>query len=75
MTSFQIVSDLHIEYKNNEIPDPLTLITPTSEILILAGDIGSLYKIKQLQGFLEKLCIHFIWFQMIIIMNHYLCNL
>jgi predicted phosphodiesterase len=59
MTSFQIVSDLHIEYKNNEIPDPLTLITPTSEILILAGDIGSLYKIKQLQGFLEKLCIHF----------------
>jgi predicted phosphodiesterase len=59
MTKFQIVSDLHIEYRNNEIPDPLSLITPTSEILILAGDIGSLYKIKQLQGFLEQLCVHF----------------
>jgi predicted phosphodiesterase len=59
MTKFQIVSDLHIEYRNNEIPDPLSLITPSSEILILAGDIGSLYKIKQLQGFLEQLCVHF----------------
>jgi predicted phosphodiesterase len=59
MTDFQIVSDLHIEYKNNEIPDPLTLITPTSDILILAGDIGSLYKYDQLYGFLRKLCLHF----------------
>jgi predicted phosphodiesterase len=59
MTKFQIVSDLHIEYKNDEIPDPLTLITPSAEILILAGDIGSLYKYEQLKGFLEKLCIYF----------------
>lgn len=59
MTKFQIVSDLHIEYKNDEIPDPLTLITPSSEILILAGDIGSLYKYEQIEGFLKKLCIHF----------------
>ena len=59
MTDFQIVSDLHIEYKNNEIPDPLTLIKPKSDVLILAGDIGSLYKYQQLHGFLEKLCVHF----------------
>ena len=59
MTKFQIVSDLHIEYKNDEIPDPLTLITPSAEILILAGDIGSLYKYEQLKVFLEKLCVYF----------------
>ena len=28
-------------------------------MLILAGDIGSLYKYDQLKGFLEKLCVHF----------------
>ena len=38
MTNFQIVSDLHIEYNTNEVPDPLTLITPSADILILAGD-------------------------------------
>jgi predicted phosphodiesterase len=59
MTKFQIVSDLHIEYKNDEIPDPLTLITPSADILILAGDIGSLYKFEQLNGFLKKLCVYF----------------
>lgn len=57
--NIQIVSDLHIEYKNNDIPDPLKYINPVSKILILAGDIGSLYKIDQLKGFLKKLCIHF----------------
>jgi len=55
-THIQLVSDLHIEYQNDEIPDPLDYITPTSKILILAGDIGSLYKISQLEGFLTKLC-------------------
>lgn len=57
--SFQIVSDLHIEYKNNNIPNPLNYIKPVSQILVLAGDIGSLYKFEQLRGFLKKLCIHF----------------
>ena len=57
--NLQIVSDLHIEYKNDDIPDPLDYITPTADILILAGDIGSLYKIKQLTGFLQILCKHF----------------
>jgi len=56
---FQIASDLHIEYRNDEIPDPLTYITPSAPILVLAGDIGSLYKIDQLKGFLNLLCPHF----------------
>ena len=56
MTSLQIVSDLHIEFKNNDVPNPLDLITPTADVLILAGDIGSFYKIDQLRAFLEKLC-------------------
>ncbi len=55
-TDIQLVSDLHIEYQNDNIPDPLDYITPTAKTLILAGDIGSLYKIKQLEGFLMKLC-------------------
>lgn len=56
MLELQIASDLHIEYKNNDVPDPLDYITPSADILILAGDIGSLYKIEQLEGFLVKLC-------------------
>ena len=59
MVAFQIASDLHIEYKNNDVPDPLTLITPVAEYLILAGDIGSFYKINQLKKFLTELCKHF----------------
>jgi predicted phosphohydrolase len=55
-TTFQIVSDLHIEYKNNQIHNPLDYITPCADILILAGDIGSLYKINQLNTFLESVC-------------------
>ena len=57
--SLQIVSDLHIEYKNNSIPNPLDYVKPVSKILVLAGDIGSLYKFEQLRGFLKKLCVHF----------------
>ena len=60
MVTFQIASDLHIEYKNNDVPDPLTFITPISDYLILAGDIGSFYKINQLKKFLSELCKHFI---------------
>jgi len=57
--NIQIVSDLHIEYKNDLVPDPLDFITPSADILILAGDIGSLYKLNQLSTFLKKLCSHF----------------
>ena len=59
MTTYQIVSDLHIEYKNDNDLNPLDFITPTADILILAGDIGSLYKFNQLKTFLEKICPHF----------------
>jgi UDP-2,3-diacylglucosamine pyrophosphatase LpxH len=59
MTDFQIVSDLHIEYKNDCLIDPLTLITPSSNILIMAGDIGSFYKYYQLKYFLEIICKEF----------------
>lgn len=64
MITIQIASDFHIEYKENlsspDInPDPLDYITPTGDVLVLAGDIGSLYKLKQLHTFLEKLVPHF----------------
>lgn len=52
----QIASDLHIEYKNDLIPDPLIYINPLCDILVLTGDIGSFYKINQLEGFLKKTC-------------------
>lgn len=59
MTSFQIASDLHIEYKNDDKVNALDYITPSSENLILAGDIGSLYKMEQLRDFLVQLAPHF----------------
>ena len=59
MTTIQIMSDLHIDYNNDHVPDPLDFITPVSEILVLAGDIGSLYKYEQLNLFLKKLCEYF----------------
>ncbi len=58
-TTFQIASDLHIEYKNDDEINALDLIKPTAEILILAGDIGSLYKKNQLNTFLLQICPHF----------------
>lgn len=57
--SIQIVSDLHIEYENNEIPNPLEYITPSADILLMAGDIGSIYKYEQLEGFMRKVCTYF----------------
>lgn len=56
MVKLQIASDLHIEYNHNDVPDPLNYVIPKAEVLVLAGDIGSLYRIKQLRGFLEKVC-------------------
>ena len=53
--SFQVASDLHIEHIGGD-PDPFDFITPSAPLLILAGDIGSLYHINQLQNFLKKLC-------------------
>lgn len=59
MLTVQIASDLHIEYKNDDVPNPLDFITPSADVLILAGDIGSLYKIEQLTKFLQALCSYF----------------
>ena len=50
----QIASDLHIEYINQMI-DVNKFIVPKAPILILAGDIGSLYLYDQLHRFLSKL--------------------
>lgn len=57
--TLQVVSDLHIEYNNDENVDPLTIITPSADILILAGDIGSFYKYEQLFFFLDNIVGHF----------------
>lgn len=59
MVSIQIASDLHIECIDNDDVDPLDFVTPEAPILILAGDIGSFYRQKQLKNFLTKLCTHF----------------
>jgi len=59
MMTIQIASDLHIEYKNDLVPNPLDYIVPSADILVLAGDIGSFYKIEQLTAFLESLCSYF----------------
>jgi Icc-related predicted phosphoesterase len=56
MVKFQIASDLHIEYKNDAlINDIASYITPSADVLILAGDIGNLYKYEQLKDFLLRL--------------------
>lgn len=57
--TFQLASDIHIEYKNDSVPDPLKYIKPSADVLILAGDIGSLYKPKQLQEFLRCISLYF----------------
>jgi len=59
MTSVQFASDLHIECVDNDDIDPLEYITPTADVLILAGDIGSLYKIQQLKNFINRLSPYF----------------
>lgn len=56
--TLQIASDLHIE-RFEYIPDPFDMITPSADVLVLAGDIGSLYRYEQLLQFLKKLCLKF----------------
>src|SRR6056300_571740 len=55
----QIASDLHIEYDNDGIVDPLNYITPSADVLVLAGDIGSFYKYEQLHNFLSRISEYF----------------
>lgn len=58
MVNFQIASDLHIEI-SNDVPPALSLITPSADVLILAGDIGRIHKHDQLKTFLKDVCQHF----------------
>lgn len=55
MFTFQLASDLHLEYIESDDIDPLDFITPSADILILAGDIGSFYRMEQLSLFMERL--------------------
>jgi predicted phosphodiesterase len=50
---YQLASDLHIEYLDN--PKASDFIKKSADILVLAGDIGSLYKMEQLEKFLQEL--------------------
>jgi predicted phosphohydrolase len=55
MVKIQIASDLHIE-TFEETPSAKDYITPSADILILAGDIGRLHKYEQLKAFLSEVC-------------------
>jgi len=56
MTPFQILSDLHIE---TGVLYPVESVIPHSEVLVLAGDIGSFYNVAPLVDFLEKISLKF----------------
>jgi predicted phosphodiesterase len=58
MVKLQIVSDLHIEVEDT-VPPALSLITPSADILVLAGDIGRINKPEQLKAFLTDICQHY----------------
>ena len=59
MLNIQILSDIHIEKINSNTVSGLDFITPTAPILILAGDIGSLYRIEQLEYFFSTIYKYF----------------
>ena len=56
MVTIQIVSDIHIEQMSSDNINPQDFIKPVADILVMAGDIGSLYRYKQLYHFLEQTC-------------------
>jgi Icc-related predicted phosphoesterase len=55
MVKFQIASDLHIE-RDTVTPSAASLLTPSANVLILAGDVGHVYKYEQLKSFLTDVC-------------------
>jgi Icc-related predicted phosphoesterase len=55
MVKLQIVSDLHIEIFD-DTPSAKEYITPSADILILAGDIGRVHRYEQLKCFLTDVC-------------------
>ena len=54
----QIASDIHLEQFHENI-DFTDVIRPVGDMLILAGDIGSIYRQHQLNKFLEQACGNF----------------
>jgi Icc-related predicted phosphoesterase len=54
MVKIQIMSDVHIETSDKEI-NINDYIKPSADILILAGDIGRIYKLEQLTSFIKQL--------------------
>jgi len=61
MVKFQIASDLHIEYRDEEkIPlSDYIVKDDKTDILILAGDIGNMNRFNQLKYFLQQACSEF----------------
>lgn len=59
MVSFQLCSDVHINFLTSGEVDPFQFIKPVADILVLAGDLGSIYNSKQMVNFIEKLSPHF----------------
>ena len=57
MVEFQLVSDLHLVYDANQdrYSSPAEHVHPQAPILVLAGDIGSLYHPKALKAALQEL--------------------
>ena len=53
--NIQVASDLHIEYIKEDVIKVENFIEPKSPILVLAGDIGSLYRFDQLFNFLKDI--------------------
>jgi Icc-related predicted phosphoesterase len=58
MVKIQIASDLHIETQD-DVPSAKDYITPSADILILAGDIGRIHKFDQLKTFITDICSQF----------------
>ena len=54
MTRIQIVSDLHIDHTNT-MESPFESITPSAEILLIAGDTCSLYNFDYLFNYLSTI--------------------
>jgi predicted phosphodiesterase len=52
MTTFQILSDLHLE---TGVKYPVDTILPRSDILVLAGDIGSFYEPTAIIEFIQEI--------------------
>ena len=62
--NIQVVSDLHIDHFNDDFQNILDYLNPSADILILAGDIGSLYKFEQFSQFImdiAKLFVHILY--------------